>query len=628
MNYKILIVAFLVLSFHMHGRGQMFSLYNDSLSAIAKTTSNKTWILFKENIPFEPTTFFKKYKPAFGLTSEDDLKLSKAVNDKETGIDHLMYQQYYKGYLIYFGQLHLHIKNSVAYKANGFITAHNFKVVTRSLTANEAEKIVFKKFPSQSWLAEPTYLSWLPNNFDLNNNDPADLRLCYVINIKSNAPTKGSKFFIDANTGQSIGELPTVYSCFSTSAPTVWYNNQTISSASNAGGYQLKNDCGTTTIEVLKKKNGNVKEKFTSANNDWTGQQNGVTALYVAEKTASYYSQVHGRASWDNNNHPVVFLIDDPACTDNHCTGYNAYAGDTITFGNASSSALGDDFYTLDIFGHEFQHNVTAYSIPNGLTYANEPGALNESFSDIFGNSVQMWQEGYSATGNIWFMGENRVNTNGQSMWSRDMRNPNNSNYYELNGSVPQPKKYLGVNWFSTSGDYGGVHYNSGVQNYMFYLLTAGGVGDNEGISVNVNGIGNIKSRTLAYKVLTGGYLTSNANHTNARDGWVHAAEDLYGVCSNEVIQTAQAWYAVGVTSNSPAYNVQVCGSLYTSVAPVNKSAGGLLTVAGSCNVYITPSPNVANFTSGKKIAFEPGFTAPAGSTFHASIDPCKLTVH
>ncbi|WP_084374434.1 integrase core domain-containing protein [Reichenbachiella faecimaris] len=39
---------------------------------------------------------------------------------------------------------------------------------------------------------------------------------------------------------------------------------------------------------------------------------------------------------------------------------------------------------------------------------------------------------------------------------------------------------YLGDLWYSGSGDNGGVHYNSGVQNFWYYLIVEGGTGTND----------------------------------------------------------------------------------------------------------------------------------------------------
>jgi len=119
-----------------------------------------------------------------------------------------------------------------------------------------------------------------------------------------------------------------------------------------------------------------------------------------------------------------------------------------------------------------------------------------------------------------------------------------------------QPDTYLGENWIIPSSvciknnDYCGVHRNSGVQNYWFYLLAEGGTGTNDnGFNYNLLGIGKEKAARIAYRNLTA-YLTPSATYIDARQGSIQAAIDLFGVNSFEEKQTRDAWQAVGVTHN------------------------------------------------------------------------------
>ena len=62
------------------------------------------------------------------------------------------------------------------------------------------------------------------------------------------------------------------------------------------------------------------------------------------------------------------------------------------------------------------------------------------------------------------------------------MSNPN---------AFSDPDTYLGGNWWTDEADNGGVHSNSGVQNFWFYLLVEGGTGTHDhGESYSVNGMG------------------------------------------------------------------------------------------------------------------------------------------
>jgi hypothetical protein len=87
------------------------------------------------------------------------------------------------------------------------------------------------------------------------------------------------------------------------------------------------------------------------------------------------------------------------------------------------------------------------------------------------------------------------------------MNNPN------LEGD---PDTYLGTHWYTGTADNGGVHYNSGVQNFWYYLLSTGGSGTNDkGFVYNVSGIGINDARLVAYRNNCF-YLTSGAQYADA----------------------------------------------------------------------------------------------------------------
>ena len=149
----------------------------------------------------------------------------------------------------------------------------------------------------------------------------------------------------------------------------------------------------------------------------------------------------------------------------------------------------------------------------------------------------------------------------------RDMANPN---------SYSQPDTYQGTYWKTTSctpsstNDYCGVHTNSGVLNFWYYLLVSGGSGTNDkGFVYSVSGLGLDKAAAIAYRTLTT-YLTSSSTYADARTYSLQSASDLYGATSNEVTQTTNAWDAVGVGGGTaPA----AAATTTTAVASVYKVA-------------------------------------------------------
>ncbi|MEJ7677774.1 MAG: M4 family metallopeptidase [Segetibacter sp.] len=124
----------------------------------------------------------------------------------------------------------------------------------------------------------------------------------------------------------------------------------------------------------------------------------------------------------------------------------------------------------------------------------------------------------------------------------RSMSNPNA-------GYQPQPDTYEGKYWHSQSDphDNYGVHTNSGVLNYWFYLLSQGGSGTNDkGKFYSVASITIEKAAKIAYRTLRD-KLAPNDNYAIACTKSIEAAKELYGSRSAEAIAVNNAWYAVGV---------------------------------------------------------------------------------
>ena len=107
------------------------------------------------------------------------------------------------------------------------------------------------------------------------------------------------------------------------------------------------------------------------------------------------------------------------------------------------------------------------------------------------------------------------------------------------------------------SYDNGGIHFNNGVFNYWFYLLTEGGSGinDNEQ-SYDVKGIGMQKTEKLLMHIILN-YLEPEMNYAQMRVVSQYAAIDLWGDKSEELAQVHNAWFAVGVADKTPVENVE-----------------------------------------------------------------------
>jgi Zn-dependent metalloprotease len=210
----------------------------------------------------------------------------------------------------------------------------------------------------------------------------------------------------------------------------------------------------------------------------------GDAAFSSASRTWRYFHDAfdrHGPGDEDDPINVVVRLTNDNAYFDRDCNDFVFHTG----------------WVTLDVFAHEYTHAITNDSA--GLIYEGQSGALNESYSDIFGTLVE---------GDNYLLGEGLpIGT------LRSMAAP------AAFGQPDHLDDYLHVH---TSIDHGGVHTNSGIPNKAAHLLMEGGTHG----GVFVRAIGRGKSGLLHYRVLTE-RLMATAGFLDARDASTEEAEAL-----------------------------------------------------------------------------------------------------
>ena len=279
---------------------------------------------------------------------------------------------------------------------------------------------------------------------------------------------------------------------------------------------------------------GNVASRTTS---DWgTSDRAEMSAARSFERVLAYYQNVHARNSIDNAG---MLAIANVHYGVNYNNAFWTPQYQQVCFGDGDGTLM-TPASVLDVAAHEYTHGVTSHSAD--LIYQNESGALNESFSDIFGVAVEFyWQPdgraqypNFTAGHADWLFGEEWL----AAGLYRDLRNPSHASL-----RTPQPSRYKGSHWYFGADDNGGVHYNSGVQNHVFYLLSEGGSGNNDGIAYSVAGLGVTNAARIAYRALTV-YCTQGTDHPAARLAWLSAVRDLNPEWEGNV---AQAWAAVGI---------------------------------------------------------------------------------
>lgn len=351
-----------------------------------------------------------------------------------------------------------------------------------------------------------------------------DLVLAYKFNIYAEEPHGRTEVYVDAHTGAIVWEQNLIHEVDVTGTASTLYSGSRTITCDNTGGnnHRLQETGRGNGIRTFTNNNTTnyTNTDITNTSNNWTVPQAGLDAHFGSEMTYDYYLGEHGRNSIDGNG----FRLDSYV---NHDNNYqNAFwNGQYMTYGDGAGNNA--PLTSLDIAGHEVTHGLVTNTA--GLIYQNESGALNESFADIFGNTIERWTR---PTQYSWTLGEDL------NWVIRDMSNPKAEN---------DPDTYGGTFYYVGPNDNGGVHTNSGVQNYWYYLLSDGGSGTNDNNDVyNISSIGLSDAGKVAFRNLTV-YLTQNSDYDDARFFGIQSAVDIFGPCSFEHEQVTNAWYAVGV---------------------------------------------------------------------------------
>ena len=141
--------------------------------------------------------------------------------------------------------------------------------------------------------------------------------------------------------------------------------------------------------------------------------------------------------------------------------------GTQMVYGDGDGQLFVDFTLGNDVIGHELTHGVTQHSA--GYAYANEPGGLNESMSDVVGSMFRQWQAGQTSNTADWLIGHDIMGPVAKSKGFtclRDMANP-----AATHALAPQPTHF--------SQYHAGMdpHYSSGIPNFAFYKASkaAGG---------------------------------------------------------------------------------------------------------------------------------------------------------
>jgi Zn-dependent metalloprotease len=209
--------------------------------------------------------------------------------------------------------------------------------------------------------------------------------------------------------------------------------------------------------------------------------------------------------------------------------------GNQMVYGDGDGEMFNRFTISLDVIGHELAHGITQYEA--ALEYQSQPGALNESFSDVLGTLVKQHTLKQNVDKADWLIGAGLFKRKVKGEALRSMKKPGSAYDDPVIGKDPQPghmKDYV-----DTTSDNGGVHINSGIPNRAFYL-TATELGGNAWEKVGMIWYITLRDR-----------LSEKSSFQDAANLAFTVASNLFGKGSPEQKAVTNGWRSVGIRTRS-----------------------------------------------------------------------------
>ncbi len=209
--------------------------------------------------------------------------------------------------------------------------------------------------------------------------------------------------------------------------------------------------------------------------------------------------------------------------------------GTQMVYGDGDGDIFHRFTKSIDVIGHELAHGVTQYEA--ALEYEGQAGALNESFSDVFGSLVKQYALKQKADAADWLIGDGLFTRKVKGVALRSMKEPGTAYNDPTIGKDPQPSHMK--NYVKTSSDNGGVHINSGIPNRAFYLT-----------AIELGGYAWERAGQIWYVTLTQ-RLRERSDFQMTANLTYEVACHLYGNDGEEEKAVRKAWNQVGIRVTS-----------------------------------------------------------------------------
>ena len=468
----------------------------------------------------------RRLAAAFRMTADDSFDVRR-VAPEEDGPVNVRLRQRYRNLLVEGSELIVHIEGATVVGINGRFTPDISVGSTPTLSGAAALGIARRSLSSGavSELSDPELTVFVTP--DRVPHLAWKQKVTYV-----NAEGLQREWiFADARGGELLGR------------------HSLIQAAKFRQIYDGNQDC----LQFLNQLPGDLLFEEGVSGAQWIAADDSAKGAYTGTgKTYDFYKNVFNRKSFDGADSPLVSSVHFEFAGGNGCSPNNAvWIGDAaqMAYGDGDGATFGLLATSLDVTAHELTHGVTQFEAD--LVYNGESGALNEALSDILGESADYFFNGSTD----WKIGEDVYTPGTVGDALRYMNNPSLDDP-QVSNAAPcnyvssrdyYPDRYLG------SCDNGGVHFNSGIANLAFHLMSAGGSHPQGKTSVVVPAIGIEQARHIWYRALKD-YMTPTTSFAEARKATVDAAKKLYACKAvNPAIVDAvnDAWDAVGVPNTS-----------------------------------------------------------------------------
>ena len=451
-------------------------------------------------------SFLNTYKAMYTITDVNASLKDGEITTDVYGLKHFVLKQYYKGVPVFDAELKFHFnKNEDLNSINGNIISNININHIPSINKNNAGNIALRLLTSQNLNKSGATLKIISNQLYLFPKGLAqgyvtNKHLAYRIEIRNNLDVR-EFLFIDGHSGKLIEQFTG------------------IAHALDRILYEENTD--------------NVR--YTEGGSTFFLGQWGQNEVETAGHMYYFFKNAFGVISYDNNDAQMVTINNNPDIDCPNATW------------NGVSANYCDGTASDDVVAHEWGHAYNQYTA--NLIYSYESGALNESFSDIWGETIDLlnnYQDdgedvsvrtGSTVTGR-WQMGEDATAFGGAI---RDMWDPT---------IFGHPNKITASDYWCETGDNGGVHINSGIPNHAYALIVDGGSFNGQ----TINGLGFTKAAHIFWRAQSQ-YLSQTSGFSTFADAIEASTNDLIGIALEGLSTTETAAGTTGESITASDYN-------------------------------------------------------------------------